>query len=190
MAPLRPVRVTLAAADGGDDPASVVTGAGSELLDRLDARHAVLRQPGAPAARILLLPSAAGSRPAGAPSRRSASDRDGRDGATQLEVVVDGWRFEVAVEDAGRADLRERATRGRAADGMARPAEVRAIIPGRIAAVAVVAGQQVAHGDPLLVIEAMKMQNELRAPRDGTIERVGVAPGVNIEVGDLLVVIS
>jgi biotin carboxyl carrier protein len=48
---------------------------------------------------------------------------------------------------------------------------------------AVVAGQQ------LLVVEAMKMQNELRAPRDGTIDRVGIAPGVNIEVGDLLVVI-
>ena len=49
---------------------------------------------------------------------------------------------------------------------------------------AVIAGQQ------LLVVEAMKMQNELRAPRDGTISRVGVAQGGNIDVGDLLVVIS
>jgi biotin carboxyl carrier protein len=40
------------------------------------------------------------------------------------------------------------------------------------------------------VVEAMKMQNELRAPRDGNIARVDVAPGVSIEVGDLLVVIS
>ena len=42
----------------------------------------------------------------------------------------------------------------------------------------------------LLVVEAMKMQNELRAPRDGTIARVGVAEGLKIEIGDLLVVIS
>jgi biotin carboxyl carrier protein len=48
----------------------------------------------------------------------------------------------------------------------------------------VVAGQQ------LLAVEAMKMQNELRAPRDGTIDRVAVAPGRTIEVGDLLLVIE
>ena len=47
-----------------------------------------------------------------------------------------------------------------------------------------------AAGQQLLVVEAMKMQNELRAPRDGTIDRVGVSVGVTIEIGDLLVVIS
>jgi biotin carboxyl carrier protein len=57
-------------------------------------------------------------------------------------------------------------------------------------AVSVVTGDAVTAGQQLLVVEAMKMQNELRAPRDGTISRVGVAPGVKIEVGDLLVVIS
>ena len=54
----------------------------------------------------------------------------------------------------------------------------------------VAAGDEVTAGQQLLVVEAMKMQNELRAPRDGTIDRVGVAVGVNIEIGDLLVVIS
>jgi biotin carboxyl carrier protein len=42
----------------------------------------------------------------------------------------------------------------------------------------------------MLVIEAMKMQNELRAPRGGTIERVEVDPGETIEVGDLLLVVA
>ena len=51
-------------------------------------------------------------------------------------------------------------------------------------------GDVVEAGQQLLVVEAMKMQNELRAPRGGTIDRVGVAEGVNIEVGDLLVVIG
>jgi biotin carboxyl carrier protein len=42
----------------------------------------------------------------------------------------------------------------------------------------------------VLAIEAMKMQNELLAPRDGTIARIGVAVGETVEVGDLLVVIE
>ncbi len=55
--------------------------------------------------------------------------------------------------------------------------------------VAVAAGDDVAAGQQLLAVEAMKMENELRAPRDGTIERVAVAVGQNVELGDLLVVI-
>ncbi|HXG26300.1 MAG TPA: biotin/lipoyl-containing protein, partial [Candidatus Binatia bacterium] len=67
--------------------------------------------------------------------------------------------------------------------------DVRAIIPGVVVSVSVNAGDEVTAGQQLLVVEAMKMQNELRAPRDGTIERVATAPGATIEVGDLLLVI-
>jgi glutaconyl-CoA decarboxylase len=56
--------------------------------------------------------------------------------------------------------------------------------------VSVVAGDAVVAGQQLLVVEAMKMQNELRAPRDGTILRVGVGAGQTIEVGDLMLVIE
>ena len=45
-------------------------------------------------------------------------------------------------------------------------------------------------GQTLLVDEAMKMQNELRAPRDGVVERVSVAVGETIDLGDLLVVLA
>jgi biotin carboxyl carrier protein len=110
--------------------------------------------------------------------------------ALRREVLVDGFRFEVEVESERIATLRERATRGREASAHAGPLEVRAIIPGKVVSVSAAAGDAVVAGQQLLVVEAMKMQNELRAPRDGTIDRVGVAPGVNIEVGDLLVVIS
>jgi biotin carboxyl carrier protein len=106
------------------------------------------------------------------------------------EVLVDGFRFEVEVVPDRRAALRERATRIAATGAASGPLDVRAIIPGKIVSVAVQPGDQVLAGQQLLVVEAMKMQNELRAPRDGTIDRVGVAPGVNIEVGDILVVIS
>ena len=106
------------------------------------------------------------------------------------EVLVDGFRFLVEVESERVAALRERATRGRASAAHAGPLQVQAIIPGKVVGISVKAGDAVTAGQQLLVVEAMKMQNELRSPRDGTIERVGVAVGVNIEIGDLLVVIS
>ncbi len=111
-------------------------------------------------------------------------------GIRRREVLVDGFRFEIDVEAERVAALRERAGRGRAASAHSGPLEVRAIIPGKVVSVSIATGDAVTAGQQLLVVEAMKMQNELRAPRDGTIERVGVAQGVNIEVGDLLVVIS
>jgi biotin carboxyl carrier protein len=107
-----------------------------------------------------------------------------------IEVVVGGWRFELAVEDARRAALRERATRARVHGSGSGPFEVRAMIPGRVAAVAVTAGDAVTAGQTLLVVEAMKMQNELRAPRDGVVKRVGVGEGATIDLGDLLIVLE
>ncbi|HKF84554.1 MAG TPA: biotin/lipoyl-containing protein, partial [Candidatus Limnocylindrales bacterium] len=82
------------------------------------------------------------------------------------------------------------ATRIAATGAASGPLDVRAIIPGKIVSVAVQPGDHVLAGQQLLVVEAMKMQNELRAPRDGTIDRVGVTPGVTIDVGDVLVVVS
>jgi glutaconyl-CoA/methylmalonyl-CoA decarboxylase subunit gamma len=119
------------------------------------------------------------------PPRRSSPG-----GPVTREVLVAGFRFEVEVEPERRAALRDRAVRGRAGMGGAEPLEVRAVIPGRVVAVSVAAGDRVTIGQQLLVIEAMKMRNELRAPRDGTIDRVAVAEGVKIEIGDLLVVVS
>jgi len=108
-----------------------------------------------------------------------------------VEVVVVGWRFELEVEDARRADLRERARRNRGtAPGAGGPLEIHAMIPGRVVAVAVAPGDVVAAGQTLLVVEAMKMQNELRTPRDGTVERVAVGVGETIDLGDLLVVLG
>jgi biotin carboxyl carrier protein len=114
-----------------------------------------------------------------------------RDGRRSVEVVVDGWRFDTIVEDAARADLRERATRDRAG-GLAGggPLEIRAIIPGRVVEVRVMADDAVEASQALLVVEAMKMQNELRAPRAGTVQRVAVAAGTTVEVGDLLVILG
>jgi biotin carboxyl carrier protein len=113
-----------------------------------------------------------------------------RSGIERREVLVDGWRFEVEIEPAARAALREKARRGRSEMGQDGPIEVRAIIPGVVVAVSVTAGDDVTAGQQLLVVEAMKMQNELRSPRDGVVGRIAVGERQTIEVGDLLVVIE
>ena len=112
------------------------------------------------------------------------------DGRRVVEAVVDGWRFELEVEDDARATLRERATRAEDATAATGPLEMRAAIPGRVVSVVVAAGDVVEVGQTVLVVEAMKMQNELRASRAGRIERVAVGPGDTIELGDVLVVIT
>jgi len=171
------------AAGGPNGGRAVVDGeAGTVRLARIGPIHATLTEgdgdePGARTS-VLLLPL----EPATGPARRS--------GVEHREVVVDGWRVEVELESERRASLRDRASRGRAASGRGGPTEVRAIIPGVVVSVSVVAGDAVVAGQQLLVVEAMKMQNELRAPRDGVILRVTVGAGQTIEVGDPMLVIE
>jgi pyruvate carboxylase subunit B len=111
-------------------------------------------------------------------------------GVQRLEVVVDGWRFEVDLEPEARAALRDRATRASGDIVRGGPLELRAIIPGRILSVDVADGDTVEAGQRVLVVEAMKMQNELRAPRAGTIRGVAVGPGQTVELGDVLLVVE
>jgi biotin carboxyl carrier protein len=106
------------------------------------------------------------------------------------EVLVDGWHLDVAVESERRASLREKARRGAGTADHGGPTEVRAIIPGRVVSVSVAPGDEVVAGQQLLVVEAMKMQNELHAPRAGTVSSVAAGTGRTIEVGDLLLVLS
>jgi len=124
------------------------------------------------------------------PRELRATPEDRLAGRRRVEVVVDGWRFEVVVEDAARAALRERAARLGGAHGHAAKQVLRAQIPGRIVSVAVAPGDAIEAGQRLLSVEAMKMENEVRSPRSGTVERVAVAAGQTVDQGDELVVIS
>ena len=67
---------------------------------------------------------------------------------------------------------------------------MRSPMPGRITLVRVKAGDRVAAGDTLVVVEAMKMENELKASRAGTVRDVRVQPGQPVNAGDVLVVVE
>jgi len=101
-------------------------------------------------------------------------------GVSRLEVVLGGWRFEATVEPAARAELRDRAARSAAAHHGAASITLRAQIPGRVVRLWVAPGDQVDAGQRLLAIEAMKMENEIRAPHAGTVA------GLTVQVGNLV----
>jgi pyruvate carboxylase subunit B len=97
---------------------------------------------------------------------------------------VDGWRFEGEALDERTRAIREITA---AAAGPSGPAPVIAPMPGLIVRVSVVAGDTVQGGQGVVVMEAMKMENELRASASGTVKAVHVAPGTAVEKGALLV---
>jgi biotin carboxyl carrier protein len=70
------------------------------------------------------------------------------------------------------------------------PTTVRAPIPGRVVRLLVKVGDAVTAGKGIVVLEAMKMENELRAPRDGTVKELGCAEGAAVESGQALVTIE
>ena len=108
-------------------------------------------------------------------------DRDGT-----YVVDVGGESYEILVEERTRWTIR---TRGGAA-GAGRGQTLSAPLPGKITHVAVRPGQAVRAGDTLVVIEAMKMENEFRSAAAGTVAEVRVVPGQAVNPGDVLVVIE
>ncbi len=106
------------------------------------------------------------------------------DGLTLVEVGRE--RYEIRVEEETRYVIR---TRG----GTASPDGgqiLRAPMPGKVTHVAVSLGEAVAAGAPLIVIEAMKMENEFRAKAGGTVKEIRVEPGQAVNPGDVLLVIG
>jgi pyruvate carboxylase subunit B len=97
-------------------------------------------------------------------------------------VIIEGVRYRVKVQDEGARRLGER-------QPLPEPvgkAEVVSPMPGVVVAVLVQMGQEVRSGEGLLILEAMKMENEIRATRSGAVEAVYVAPGQRVSQDDLL----
>jgi biotin carboxyl carrier protein len=93
----------------------------------------------------------------------------------------------IAVSVNGRRTGRAAAEGGAGADG---EQKVVAPMPGRVVRVLVAPGDEVQARQPVVVVEAMKMENELRSPKAGTVKDVTVTPGTSVEAGRVLVVIE
>jgi len=116
---------------------------------------------------------------------------EGRSYEAGLEKRPDGYNV-VLAEDVLYVELRG-ASRGQAAavrKTETGPVRILAPMPGRLVRVLVEPGQQVSAGDGLVVVEAMKMENELRAPRAGRIAEIPVREGQAVETAALLVVVE
>ena len=102
-------------------------------------------------------------------------------------VLMTGDLYEVQVTDERSRRL---ASAFMAFGDTAGEVMIRAPMPGMIVRVPVVEGQTVAKGETLVILESMKMENELKAPRDGTVHRISVRPGDNVEQNKVLVTLS
>jgi len=125
----------------------------------------------------------------------------------KYEVTLNGKTYEIEVEEGKAIVLDERAA-APAAAAVAAPAPaaapvpaaapapagsgrpVDAPLPGTVLSVKVSAGQAVKAGDVLVIIEAMKMENEIAAPVDGTVSSVAVSNGQSVESGTPLVYLA
>lgn len=104
-------------------------------------------------------------------------------GEQHIEVLLRGHLFVVTVEDERQRRLRESTAGGLVQEG---EYNLTAPMPGLVVAVPVGEGQVVEQGQNLVILESMKMQNELKAPRPGTVGRIRVGPGDSVEQNQIL----
>ena len=100
-------------------------------------------------------------------------------------VNVNGTEYAITVEE-----LAEGAEMPKAAPAPASGENINAPMPGTILSVNVQNGQSVKEGDVLMILEAMKMENEILAPCAGTVSGLSVTKGATVETGALLCVIA
>jgi biotin carboxyl carrier protein len=105
--------------------------------------------------------------------------------STGLRVAANGYEYSAAVENP-RALKKNRAG---ASEAQGRQ-KIVAPMAGKIVRTLVKVGDVVEGGQGLVIVEAMKMQNEVRSPKSGTVERVGVVEGQTVNPGDVLAVVA
>jgi biotin carboxyl carrier protein len=100
-------------------------------------------------------------------------------------VDVDGETYRIRVEEETRYIIRTRGAKAGAGGQV-----LKAPMPGKVTHVAVVVGQAVKPGDGLIVLEAMKMENEFRSAVAGTVKEIRAEVGQAVNPGDILVIIE
>jgi pyruvate carboxylase subunit B len=110
-----------------------------------------------------------------------------RQGRGKFTLWVDGYRFDTEALDERTRSIRDLSA---AAAGPAGPAPIVAPMPGLIVRVNVNPGDEVVAGQGIVVMEAMKMENELRATAAGKVRSVEVVAGTAVEKGALLVALE
>lgn len=98
------------------------------------------------------------------------------------QAVVGGIAYDLSVQGLEEEKIRPKA----AATVAATEGAVIAIMPGKIMRILVNQGDEVAEGDVICILEAMKMENELKAPRAGTVRALHAQPGQDVEMGAVL----
>ncbi|MBQ8159354.1 MAG: acetyl-CoA carboxylase biotin carboxyl carrier protein subunit [Clostridia bacterium] len=123
-----------------------------------------------------------------------------------FQVTVNGQTYEVSVEEVSQdgatraqmpaapapaaAPAKKAAAPKAAASGKSGSVQIKAPMPGNILDVKVKVGDQVRNGQPVCVLEAMKMENEIPAPQDGKVASVEVSKGTTVETGAVLVTLE
>jgi len=103
---------------------------------------------------------------------------------TGMDVLLRGQLYSVTVEDERQRRLRQASE---AQVGVSGDIYIKAPMPGLIVSVYVQEGDQVEKGDNLVILESMKMQNEIKAPRAGNVIRVAVRAGDNVDQNQVMV---
>ena len=118
-----------------------------------------------------------------------------------LRITVNGVAYDVQVEElsgneapasapVAAAPVKAAVPKKAAAAAAGAGEKVAAPMPGTIVSVNVSDGQSVKKGDVLVVLEAMKMENEIKAPKDGTVTGISVSKGESVDTGATLVTIG
>jgi biotin carboxyl carrier protein len=104
--------------------------------------------------------------------------------AGAMVVVIDGYRFEIEARDPRRWSRKSAGRGGDAVQSIVSP------MPGKVVRVLATAGDTVEAGQGIVVVEAMKMQNELKAARAGTVRTLSAKEGATVSAGELLATIE
>jgi len=102
-------------------------------------------------------------------------------------ILIEGIEYRIAVHDA-RGEKATKFRRKAAAD--TGDTEVKAPIPGLISKVLVAEGDRVKKDQPLMTLDAMKLENEIGSPKDGTVKSIAVKAGSKVDKGQTLVVVA